>query len=159
MAERETVFDHLPTSEELIAAYEAQAAADPTSPSYVRRLDRPPLHLWRVLLSFCGGVAILLGFCLYVAPRLSLARPYAVAIATGALLLLALLRAKKLLIFSVRVYQRLAPAKLRRRCRYEPSCSTYMIRSLEKYGALRGLVRGLRRWGRCKPPYGGFDEP
>ena len=151
MPERETVFDHLPTTEELIAAYEAQAAADPTSPSYVRRLDRPPLHLWRVLLSFIGALALAALFCL-AAPLLSLPLPYAILIAALALLLAMLLRAKKILIFLVKVYQRLAPARLRRRCRYEPSCSEYMIRSLEKYGALRGLVRGLRRWRRCRPP-------
>ena len=158
MSDKETVFDHPPTSEELIAAYERAAAADPTSPSYVRRLERPPLHLWRVLLSFLGMLApaALLALVLHLvaAPRpLSLFLPLVLLLAT------LLLFAKRILIFFVKVYQRVAPARLRKRCRYEPSCSSYMILSLEKYGAARGLFRGIRRLRRCKPPHGGFDAP
>jgi len=59
----------------------------------------------------------------------------------------------------VRLYQRLAPSQLRRACRYEPTCSHYMILAIEKYGVLSGLRRGLHRIIRCRPPYGGQDEP
>ena len=32
---------------------------------------------------------------------------------------------------------------LGRRCRFEPGCSTYFIKSVRKYGAVRGVCRGV----------------
>ncbi|MBR4863272.1 MAG: membrane protein insertion efficiency factor YidD [Oscillospiraceae bacterium] len=59
----------------------------------------------------------------------------------------------------VETYQAVAPAKTRERCRYEPSCSVYMLQALKKYGFLPGLKKGLKRWRSCKPPNGGIDPP
>ncbi len=44
-------------------------------------------------------------------------------------------------------------------CRFEPTCSQYMIDAVNKYGALRGGWRGVKRIGRCHPFSGksGFD--
>lgn len=57
----------------------------------------------------------------------------------------------------IRAYQavsRLFP----RRCRYEPTCSTYALQAIERYGILRGLVLGTWRVLRCNPwSDGGFD--
>lgn len=36
-------------------------------------------------------------------------------------------------------------------CRFEPSCSTYALESLERHGAWRGTWFTLRRLGRCHP--------
>lgn len=36
-------------------------------------------------------------------------------------------------------------------CRYEPSCSQYMLDAVTKYGAWAGAWRGLKRIGRCHP--------
>lgn len=36
-------------------------------------------------------------------------------------------------------------------CMYYPTCSEYMVLSIEKYGARGGIARGLRRIGRCRP--------
>lgn len=153
-----TEFDHLPTAEELVEAYMLSQAGDPTSPSYKRTLERPRLHIGRAILFLLAllGVAVGSSFLVHaLLPSLVL------AILTGVLVLLLLvaLFLKPILIWLVRAYQRLAPDKVRCRCRYEPSCSQYMIGAIKKYGAWRGLVRGLRRWSRCKPPNGGFDEP
>lgn len=153
-----TEFDHLPTAEELVEAYMLSNEGDPTSPSYKRELVRPRLHLGRALLFAFALLAVSVGasFIVYAA-----AHSLALAIVCGALILLALvaLLLKPILLWLVRAYQCLAPDKVRCRCRFEPSCSQYMIGAIEKYGAYRGLVRGIRRWARCKPPNGGFDEP
>jgi len=64
------------------------------------------------------------------------------------------------LILSIRVYQRTFGPLLGNVCRFEPSCSRYMIESLRKYGLLRGLAKGIRRICRCHPwNPGGFDPP
>jgi len=34
-----------------------------------------------------------------------------------------------------------------------------MILSIEKYGAIKGLIKGCIRLLRCHPPNGGRDEP
>jgi uncharacterized protein len=44
-------------------------------------------------------------------------------------------------------------------CRYRPTCSTYAIQSIERYGVVVGGTRAVRRLLRCRPPYGGVDEP
>ena len=65
-----------------------------------------------------------------------------------------------LLIALIRVYQVTLSPLLGNVCRFEPSCSRYMVESLRKYGLLRGLARGLRRLSRCHPwNPGGYDPP
>jgi putative membrane protein insertion efficiency factor len=59
----------------------------------------------------------------------------------------------------IRLYQRVAPATVRGTCRFTPTCSEYTIRSIEKYGVVKGVARGLRRVLRCHAPNGGVDEP
>lgn len=45
-------------------------------------------------------------------------------------------------------------------CRFEPSCSRYMVGALKQYGFVRGLAKGLRRLSRCHPWHpGGYDPP
>ena len=66
---------------------------------------------------------------------------------------------KYLLIGSVLLYKATAPMSLRERCRFEPSCSTYMIVAVQKYGLFRGFIKGIRRIMRCRPPNGGHDLP
>ena len=59
----------------------------------------------------------------------------------------------------VLLYKAFAPMSIRDRCRFEPSCSTYMIMALQKYGFFVGVYKGLRRICRCHPPNGGEDLP
>lgn len=65
----------------------------------------------------------------------------------------------RFLIGMVLMYKAYAPMKVRQRCRYNPSCSTYMVICLQKFGAIRGTIKGIRRITRCRPPYGGDDYP
>ena len=65
-----------------------------------------------------------------------------------------------LLIVAIRIYQVTLSPLLGPACRFEPSCSRYMVESLEKYGLVRGLAKGLRRVSRCHPwNPGGYDPP
>ena len=65
-----------------------------------------------------------------------------------------------LLIGLIRIYQYTLSPLLGNVCRFEPSCSRYMVESLRKYGLFRGLARGLRRFSKCHPWHpGGYDPP
>lgn len=66
---------------------------------------------------------------------------------------------KRFAIGCVLVYKAFAPMELRSACRYTPTCSTYMIMAINKYGLFIGIIKGIRRLIRCKPPYGGEDFP
>ncbi len=65
---------------------------------------------------------------------------------------------KRLLLAIVGAYQRwISPARPRR-CRYEPSCSTYAAEALSRFGAARGTLLATWRVLRCNPfSHGGFD--
>jgi putative membrane protein insertion efficiency factor len=65
-----------------------------------------------------------------------------------------------LLIVTIRLYQVTLSPLLGPACRFEPSCSRYMVESLKRYGVLVGLSRGLRRLSKCHPwNPGGYDPP
>ncbi len=60
----------------------------------------------------------------------------------------------------IRCYQWGISPLLGPRCRFHPTCSEYCLRSIRKYGILRGTFRGARRISKCHPFHpGGFDPP
>ena len=44
-------------------------------------------------------------------------------------------------------------------CRFEPSCSNYMIEALQRHGVFKGLYLGIRRLLRCHPFGGSGYDP
>lgn len=65
---------------------------------------------------------------------------------------------RHLLILLVRGYQVAIGPLLPAACRYTPSCSAYMIEALDRHGAFRGGLMGVRRILRCHPFHvGGYD--
>jgi putative component of membrane protein insertase Oxa1/YidC/SpoIIIJ protein YidD len=56
-------------------------------------------------------------------------------------------------------YRLIAPKRIRRSCRFNPTCSEYMLLAMDKHGSYAGILLGLRRLGRCKPPNSGLDFP
>lgn len=65
---------------------------------------------------------------------------------------------KALMIWAIRLYQRLISPILPNVCRFRPSCSEYFIEALQVHGVIKGSWLGIRRLLRCHPWGGsGFD--
>ena len=58
---------------------------------------------------------------------------------------------KQLLIAMVRGYQVALSPMMGGACRFEPSCSNYMVEALNVHGAVKGTLLGLWRILRCHP--------
>jgi len=113
-----------------------------------RELIRPKICYWRVALNIFAPIILyfivlwwndclaIIGLCVYT-----------------------LLRLQGIAIWLVKLYQRYASDELRLSCVFEPSCSEYMILSIQKHGAIRGCMKGIKRLKRCRHPNGGYDYP
>lgn len=63
------------------------------------------------------------------------------------------------IIFLVKIYQWMISPILPQSCRYNPTCSVYMIEAVNEWGPLKGTWLGLKRISKCHP-WGGFgDDP
>lgn len=63
-----------------------------------------------------------------------------------------------LIVGLIRAYRLLLSPLLGQRCKYYPSCSTYAIEAVERFGVVRGLVLAGWRILRCNPwSNGGYD--
>ena len=59
--------------------------------------------------------------------------------------------ASSALILLVRAYQVCLSPMMGGACRFEPSCSNYMIEAVNVHGAVKGTILGLWRILRCHP--------
>ncbi len=58
----------------------------------------------------------------------------------------------------IRAYQKTLSPFFGRCCRFEPSCSNYMLEAIRLHGVGYGVFLGLRRVSRCHPwNPGGYD--
>lgn len=57
---------------------------------------------------------------------------------------------KKICIFFIRLYQ-VTPLHCHSMCRFNPTCSQYMIDAINKYGVIKGIKLGLKRLKKCHP--------
>ncbi len=65
---------------------------------------------------------------------------------------------RELLIALLRLYKQWISPMLPTACRFQPTCSEYMLQAVERHGAARGVSLGLRRLLKCHPFHaGGFD--
>ncbi|MFF2014639.1 membrane protein insertion efficiency factor YidD [Paenibacillus sp. NPDC058177] len=135
---------------------------DPRSNFYIRTHVIPEIDWWmslrRVLVPILLGIlssGIVLYFFQQLMPAYVLESALVVFI-TG-IFLYVLLRAKSILIWGIKVYQHYAPIRVRDKCRFEPSCSVYMIQAIEKYGAIKGVILGIKRLRKCNISGGGYD--
>ena len=53
------------------------------------------------------------------------------------------------MVFLLRAYKRFLSPLLPPMCRFEPTCSMYMMQAIEKHGLLRGGWLGIKRLSRC----------
>ena len=63
------------------------------------------------------------------------------------------------LIFMVLLYRVTLGLVMGGHCRFEPSCSQYMIDAVKKYGPIKGAWRGIKRIARCHPFGGSGYDP
>ena len=60
--------------------------------------------------------------------------------------------------FLILFYKRAISPHFRPVCRFYPSCSTYALESIRKYGAVKGCFLAAKRLLKCHPMHrGGYD--
>lgn len=65
---------------------------------------------------------------------------------------------KKIFILPIRIYQKVISPMFPPTCKYYPTCSSYAITSIERFGVIRGLIMASWRVLRCNPfSNGGVD--
>lgn len=146
--------DNTQFTEQKILAQVKQQLEEPK-----RIVVRPKAKVWKDALLLFGVVVLIAAVLITLRLFTDISNVVfaLICIATG-LTSLAVL-GKKLLLTLIIVYQKYAPETVRSSCLFEPCCSEYMRISVLKYGALKGLIRGIKRISRCRYPNGGIDEP
>lgn len=131
---------------------------DPRSITYIRKLKRPKIDWLKVgaLILLPPVLFIIFGWLLYYC-GISMIQSFLIAMMIWLIYLGVAL--KSILLWLVKIYQRYAPDSIRKKCRFEPSCSEYMMLSIEKYGVWKGVRKGIDRLKRCNVNNGGFDFP
>ena len=68
---------------------------------------------------------------------------------------------KKIIILPIRFYQMAISPMLGPKCRFQPTCSHYMVQAIEEWGVFKGLWLGIKRIGKCHPwgPHGHDPVP
>lgn len=63
-----------------------------------------------------------------------------------------------ILSFLIMFYKKAISPHFRSVCRFYPSCSTYALESIRRYGAIKGCFLAVKRLLRCQPFHkGGYD--
>ena len=59
----------------------------------------------------------------------------------------------------IELYQKHISGLFGAKCRFYPSCSEYTKQAIDKYGIIRGSLKGLKRLLKCHPFHeGGVDK-
>lgn len=134
---------------------------DPTSFDYKRKHLRPRINYCYLLINLILSVTffVVLKFALYKIISNYLNSISVMIIFISMIILYFIFELKYIVIFVIKLYQRFAPNYIRDKCRFEPSCSNYMLLVIKKYGFLKGFAKGINRLKRCNINDGGYDEP
>lgn len=125
-------------------------STDPRSYDYERIYNREPINKKKLLM------ILLINLIINIISYFIFKKNSIIIVAN---VIYYLIYTKHILIFLIKIYQRVAPISIRSKCRFEPSCSNYMLQSLEKYGLFKGLIKGINRLKRCNINDGGYDYP
>lgn len=66
---------------------------------------------------------------------------------------------KRLFLGLIRIYQKYISPMKPPSCRFYPTCSTYGIQAIEKYGAIKGTFMTIKRILKCHPFNKGGHDP
>ena len=66
---------------------------------------------------------------------------------------------KALILLMLRGYKRFISPLLPPACRFEPTCSIYMMQAVQRYGVMHGGWMGTKRLLRCQPFCAGGHDP
>ena len=65
---------------------------------------------------------------------------------------------QKIIVLGIKGYRKYISPLKRPCCIFYPTCSQYTLEAIEKYGAIKGSIMGIKRISRCHPyNKGGFD--
>jgi len=65
---------------------------------------------------------------------------------------------KKILLFLIKIYQKIISPIFGKRCRFYPTCSEYSRQAIIKYGVIKGTYLSIKRILKCHPFHkGGYD--
>jgi uncharacterized protein len=72
--------------------------------------------------------------------------------------MLEVIRPRSWLVGAIHIYQKLVSPNLGANCRFQPTCSSYAVEAVSRFGIIRGGWLGMKRIGRCHPlRAGGYD--
>ena len=57
----------------------------------------------------------------------------------------------KFFIVLITIYQKFFSPILGSNCRFQPTCSTYTIEAIKKFGSFNGIILGFKRIIKCRP--------
>ncbi|HYE36689.1 membrane protein insertion efficiency factor YidD [Methylocaldum sp.] len=63
------------------------------------------------------------------------------------------------LVFLIKFYQYLISPWVGQHCRFHPTCSSYALTAIQRFGSLRGSYLAARRLLRCHPWHEGGVDP
>ena len=66
---------------------------------------------------------------------------------------------RQILITLIKLYRYAISPYLAPSCRYTPTCSSYAIEAVERFGIFRGSWLAIRRISRCHPWHGSGYDP
>jgi putative membrane protein insertion efficiency factor len=149
----EFYYDHLPSKEDVVQELIKEKNKDNIEIDYNRQLIRPKLRFLDFLIIFLlpfFGILVFLSLIL-------LSKSIVVAIIF--ILVLFISTCKVYILKLIRFYQAYAPANIRMKCRFTPSCSEYTYIVISRFGFFKGIYKGIKRIKRCNPENGGIDNP
>ena len=57
----------------------------------------------------------------------------------------------KFAIFLINLYQKYISGLFGKKCRFYPTCSEYTKQAIDKYGIIKGSLKGIKRILKCNP--------